>query len=432
MRRPLAVLAFSLALVASPGLALEPADVFVIANRNVPASRDVAEHYVAKRGLPKDRVILLDLPTIEDITRADYDTKLVTPLREALKEHKSAAKVLLTVYGVPLRVGSQPQTPDEKTQADKLKPDLDEARKRVTELEKDSDTPATDLAAARRKRDELDRRVRSLSHPESRASVDSELMCLWWPKYPLDRWIMNPHYFRASERYRNGVPPVLHTARLDGPTPEIAKRLVDDAMDVEAKGLDGLVCIDARGIRFDPRGQDTGTGYGGYDESMRETAKLLENAGCKTMLDDRQAVLSEGSAKGVALYCGWYSHGKFVDCCEYKKGAIAWHLASSEAVTLRKPDSTVWCPNLLKKGVAATIGPVAEPYTVGFPKPAEFFGFLATGEYTLVECYARSQLFCSWMTVLVGDPLYNPFKRNPKLKVSEVLPSPKNGRSGAP
>ena len=110
-------------------------------------------------------------------------------------------------------------------------------------------------------------------------------------------------------------------------------------------------------------------------------------------------------------------------------GAVAWHLASSEAVTLRNKDSKVWCPNLLKKGVCATLGPVAEPYTVGFPKPAEFFGLLATGEYTLVECYARTMLFCSWMTVLVGDPLYNPYKGAGKLKVSDVLaPAPKGNK----
>ena len=90
----------------------------------------------------------------------------------------------------------------------------------------------------------------------------------------------------------------------------------------------------------------------------------------------------------------------------------------------------MWCPNLLKKGVCATLGPVAEPYTIGFPKPAEFFGLLATGEYTLVECYARTMLFCSWMTVLVGDPLYNPYKGAGKLKVSDVVPSPKGGKTG--
>jgi hypothetical protein len=82
--------------------------------------------------------------------------------------------------------------------------------------------------------------------------------------------------------------------------------------------------------------------------------------------------------------------------------------------------------------VAATLGPVAEPYTIGFPKPSEFLGFLATGEYTLVESYARSMILCSWMTVLVGDPLYKPFAKNPQLKVADVLPSPNGRKLGFP
>jgi hypothetical protein len=84
----------------------------------------------------------------------------------------------------------------------------------------------------------------------------------------------------------------------------------------------------------------------------------------------------------------------------------------------------LWCKNLLEHGAAATLGPVAEPYTIGFPKPAEFFGTLVTGEYTLVECYWRTERFASWMTVLVGDPLYNPYAKSPKLKIGQVKPSP--------
>ncbi len=190
--------------------------------------------------------------------------------------------------------------------------------------------------------------------------------------------------------------------------------------------------VDARGNRFDPKGADSGHGYSGYDESMREMAHLFEKSDLPVTLDDKEPVLPPGAAKGVALYCGWYKVGNFVDSCEFVPGAVAWHLASSEAVTLRDPKSTAWCPNLLKKGVAATLGPVGEPYTVGFPKPAEFFGFLATGEFTLVESYARSMLFCSWMTVLVGDPLYNPFVKAPKWKSADVLPSPNGGRNISP
>ncbi|MGL6096947.1 MAG: TIGR03790 family protein, partial [Fimbriiglobus sp.] len=270
-------------------------------------------------------------------------------------------------------------------------------------------------------------RRQTLSHAESTASVDSELMLLWWPDYPLARQIPNPLYWQVPEFRRQSAPTVLMTARLDGPTPEIAKGLVDQAIAVEAAaaGLTGKAYVDARGIRFDPKKPgEAGIGHEGYDESFRETAALLKKGGMDVVLDDRDPVFPPKSCPGAALYVGWYSHAKFVDTCEFVPGAVAWHLASSEAVTLRKADSPVWCPNLLKKGVAATIGPVAEPYTVGFPKPAEFFGFLGTGKYTLVECYARTVYFASWMGVLVGDPLYNPFRRSPILKVADVVSSP--------
>ena len=61
----------ALLLLAAPMFALEPKDVFVVANKNVPASREVAEHYLVKRKVPKENLILLDLPTVEDISRAD-------------------------------------------------------------------------------------------------------------------------------------------------------------------------------------------------------------------------------------------------------------------------------------------------------------------------------------------------------------------------
>jgi uncharacterized protein (TIGR03790 family) len=217
------------------------------------------------------------------------------------------------------------------------------------------------------------------------------------------------------------------TARLDGPDAELVKRLVDQAVEVEAKGLSGKVYVDARGIKYDPK-QDAGFAYGGYDESLREMARLLQKDGRMTVvLDDRPELFAAGSCPDCALYCGWYSLAKFVDSCRFVPGAVAYHIASAEAVSLRDARAPYWCKNLLQKGAVATLGPVAEPYTIGFPKPAEFFGFLATGEYTLVECYWRTQMLASWMTVLVGDPLYNPFAKAPRLKPAQVKPSPAGG-----
>ena len=54
------------------------------------------------------------------------------------------------------------------------------------------------------------------------------------------------------------------------------------------------------------------------------------------------------------------------------------------------------------------------------PDPRAFFGLLLTGKYTLGEVYARTSRWNSWMTTLIGDPLYNPFKRNPTMTVEQV------------
>jgi uncharacterized protein (TIGR03790 family) len=438
----------TLLLLPAAAFALEPKEVFLLVNKNLPASKEVAEHYCKQRGVPAENVIVLDVPTAEDISRKDYDAKIVAPVRAALKEKKAQAKVLLSIHGVPLRVGGNDPNEQEKSELAKIDPVIKERQARIKALqdvvnaaEKVRSAVASPeiRAIAQAQRAQLTHyeadlrpyrfRRALLSHAESHACVDSELMLLWWDDYELRRWQMNLLYFRVPESARAKKPPVLMTCRLDGPTPALVKRLIEDAVAVEKKGLRGKVYVDARGIRYDPKG-DPGKGYGGYDESMREMARLLQkDGGMDVVLDDKNELFQPGTCTDCALYCGWYSHANFIDCCKFVPGAVAWHLASSEAVSLRRPDAPYWCKNQMEKGAAATLGPVGEPYTVGFPKPAEFFGFLATGKYTLVETYARTVMLNSWMMCLVGDPLYNPFAKNPRLKEEQVQPSPKGGRN---
>ena len=416
---------FALLLLAGSAFALEPKEVFVIANKDVKESLELADYYVARRKVPKENVVTLSLPKIEDITRKDYDEKLVAPLREALKDRKGQVKCLLAMHGVPLRVGGKVPTAEEKAELDKVKKELEDVKKELADAEKETAEPAR-LTVLRGTVNRLTQRQVVLSGDQSVAAVDSELMLLWWPKYDPTRWVINPAYWQMKDEDRRKAPPVLMTCRLDAPTVEIVKRIIDDSVAVEAVGLKGKAYMDARGFKFDPKKPgESGTGYDGYDESYREAAALLKAGGLDVVLDDKEPLFAEGSCTDAALYSGWYSHANFKDCCTFVKGAVAWHLASSEAVTLRDAKSKVWCPNLLQKGVCATLGPVSEPYTIGFPKPAEFFGFLATGQYTLAEVYYRTVILISWQGTLVGDPLYNPFAKNPALKAADVFSSPK-------
>ena len=139
------------------------------------------------------------------------------------------------------------------------------------------------------------------------------------------------------------------------------------------------------------------------------------------MLDDEAKLFQPGECPEAALYCGWYSLAKYVDAFDWQPGAVGYHMASSEAATLRKPGSAVWCNAMLEDGVAATLGPVQEPYISAFPLPDDFFSLLLTGRYTLAEAYYRTAPYNSWAMVLVGDPLYNPFKNSPQLS-DDALP----------
>ena len=103
-----------------------------------------------------------------------------------------------------------------------------------------------------------------------------------------------------------------------------------------------------------------------------------------------------------------------------REGAIGFHVASSELVSLRTPNERGWVHGLINDGVVGTLGPVAEPYLHSFPPADEFFPLLMTGELTLAEVYWKTNPLTSWMNACIGDPLYRPYKVNPPLKVTDL------------
>lgn len=420
-----ASLACLLLLSASAG-ALEPAQVLVIANKAMPESLDVARHYLKARGVPDGNLLVLELPTTEIMTRPEYDDKLVKPLRAKLAENPGAIRCLLTVHGVPLKVGPQLPTAEEQAKLDEITPKRTALQKKIAELDKGTPKDEAALKSLREEDGKFGGEVYKLAHGETEAAVDSELMLVLHPAYDLYRVTANPLYrFFPEEKAKKLAPITMMTCRLDGPTPEIAKRLVDDAVAVEkAGGLKGKAYIDARGLKYDKTKPNQHLGYEGYDESFREAATLLKDAGFDVTLDDKEPVFAKDSCPDAALYGGWYSAGNFVPSNKFVRGAVAWHLASYELGSMRTP-GTLWVPNLLSAGAAVTLGPVHEPYTLAFPKPAEFFGLLGTGKYTVVECYAKSTYFASWMNTIIGDPLYNPYRTTGKVDEANVTASPK-------
>jgi hypothetical protein len=131
-----------------------------------------------------------------------------------------------------------------------------------------------------------------------------------------------------------------------------------------------------------------------------------------------------GEAPDVALYVGWYRLRHYEDAFTFRSGAIGYHMASAEAVSLHSASEPGWCKNALDHGITATLGSIGEPYLDAFPEPLEFAALLMTGQYSLVEAYYLTSRWISWRMVLVGDPLYNPWKTTPAAKRSTLTMFP--------
>jgi uncharacterized protein (TIGR03790 family) len=384
----------------------------------------------------------VDLRVLAD-RYAKAKTLAVLALREATTEADRSALMQDFILiledvegpaGIIARLNADPESanPYAVARLDELRDELDDAEQRINAL---LAAPIESPLRAEARR--LIRRYQGLRGAadilredrnhllgrETGAALDSELALLEWTGYPLYRWQMNllAWRVRTNEALRDAIPetqwrrPVLMTARLDGPSPAVVRRMIDDAIATERRGLTGRVYIDARGLPDDDP-------HAPYDRNLLALADLLRrHTTLRTVLDQNEAVFAPGCCPDAALYCGWYSLRHYVPAFAFTPGAVGYHIASAEAFSLHDPDETGWCKRLLDEGCAATIGPVDEPYLAGYPLPRDFFGLLLTGRFTLAECFAYTNQFNSWQTMLIGDPLYRPFRTDPALELDDVI-----------
>lgn len=82
-------------------LALEPDEILVIANRNAARSVGLAKYYMKKRKIPEKNLIKLWVTDKEGCSRADYEKKVVAPLRRYLEKinPRWSIRCLVIMYG---------------------------------------------------------------------------------------------------------------------------------------------------------------------------------------------------------------------------------------------------------------------------------------------------------------------------------------------
>jgi uncharacterized protein (TIGR03790 family) len=417
--------AFMLAVTGRAEAFLSPDEIVVIVNAGSDDSVRLGELYVKLRKVPAVHLVRVNaaMRANEHMTRKEYEEDIAEPLRTAIEQLNKGGKnirCLVTTYGIPLAISpvSNPDTTADavKKHREKLKWKGEEIE-RLTKLAAESNNSGQPsqkvINRIKGERSKLQFELDHMLGNDTSAAVDSELALLLSPGYPIAMTQPNPEFI-YNRGGGSGLRPVLMVSRLDAPTPELAADMIRTAIDVEREGLKGKFYLDARGITEN-------NDYGTVDEDIRRTAKLMQKSPFPVVLDDKPKLFSE--APDAALYCGWYSLGKYRDVFQWSKGAVGYHIASSEAVSLHDPKKNYWVKSMIERGVIASIGPVGEPYLMAFPRPSLFFQLLMSGRYTLAEVFAMSNPFLSWRMILVGDPLYNPFKKRPAYPLKDP-PSP--------
>jgi len=390
------------------GLALEPDEILVIANSDVTASVRIAQYYCARRNVPRNNLLALPLgkKLTETISRGDYDRKLAEPIRRKLSTLEFSWKIrcLLTTYSVPIKVGKRGPLKNQEDKLKRLKKSLEQRKKEIGQSEKNGSAKSTKRGRnVDPKLAQLQSEIDRITGKETNASVDSELSMVLFGDYELYRW--QPNELKNSARGLNFN--TLMVSRLDGPGENIAIGLVDKAISAEKTGLKGIAYVDSRGIADDKKPYSPGY----FDQSLRDLASLIElRTTIAVKQEQTEKLFAPGTCPRTAIYCGWYSLKKYIDAFDFVNGAIGYHIASLEAADLRDPNSSQWCPAMLRDGITATLGAVAEPYLHTFPEPKAFFLELLNGR-CLVEAYYHTKPFNSWQLVLIGDPLYKPFKK---------------------
>ena len=396
-----------LSMIPRSGLALEPAEILLVANEKSSMGVELARYYASKRNIPDSNLLLLNLPVEEVCTRALYERQVAAPLRNVLRgiEPSWRIRCLVLMYGMPLKVAPSDPVDAETNNALKAR---EEELKRLMRDREEVGEPESPSALTDELDDVRNRLNQQKISSDQWASVDSELSVVRVPDAPVGGWIENPFYIGFRNRPAAiSRDKVLMVSRLDGPTAASVKRIIDDSIFAEKKGLSGTAYFDARW----PMGPSPATSaYRVYDRSIHLAAKQVEQSGrMPVVVDEADALFQPGQCPDAALYCGWYSLATYVDAFNWQRGAVGFHIASGECTTLKKEGSQVWCKRMIERGVCATIGPVGEPYVQAFPMPELFFGFLTEGVLSLAECYMVSLPFLSWKMVLIGDPLYRPF-----------------------
>ncbi len=353
---------------------LKPSQVLVIYNKADPESEKIARVYQVARKISGDQILGLSLPLHKDISRSEYETTLLTPLRQHFtkeglwkrsKDHngvmrptENRIRAIVLMRGVPLRIKAEPTT--SKGQPDYMK----------------------------------------VMITSDQASVDSELTLFGVEFKSYNGAVTNAFYNSQRPLSQAIIPHLVLVNRIDGPTLEVCKNMITHAVETENHGLWGRAYIDISN-KF-PQG----------DAWLENIISDNLKAGIPSVTDRFNDTLPTNyPMSDASMYYGWYEHdvnGPFLNpSFKFRPGAIAFHIHSYSAEQITDVNKN-WSAALLSRGAAATVGNVYEPFLDRSHQLNILHNRLLNG-WTFGEAAAAAINVHSWQGVAFGDPLYRPF-----------------------
>ncbi|MCB1195924.1 TIGR03790 family protein [bacterium] len=356
---------------------LSKEQVLIVYDNDNAVSRSIAEYYRTQRGIDSDQMLgLTNLTTYdfgERMVHSDYLVQVEQPVVNKVNQLDTAGKDIQSIvlmHGMPWKVNDQVA-------------------------------------------------FNPSSSPTSRwASLDSELTVagLTSGSTPLSGTpgqLLNPYSvfgfngvnFTIKSTLpgsfdRSSYADMFLVTRIQGPTAQSARDLIDRAIEAEHNGVLAKEFVSV--LDKNPAISDAVT-----NGAIELAHDFLVAEGFNAVLETTSNLYANppsGAQEDTFFYWGWRDgfpqdypgH----DVYNFMPGSVGVHVTSESTYVLAGD----WLRNLILDGVTATQFGIQEPFSLGFSDPFFFLLYYLNG-YSFAEAITASNRFLSWQIVNIGDPL---------------------------
>lgn len=378
--------------------------VLVVINDNSPASVEVGNYYILKRGVPATNICHVSMQdgsiqTNERIDWPQFVNQLRTPIHNHIAANNLSIDYIALTKGIPQMVYGGAGNPT-----------LDSAGYGIA-------SPDSLLAVSR-------------DYPaEPDLVIDNQEHTVVYAKMWINR------FWNSPTRFNRATNSGFIVTRLDGWTTAAIKAMIDRS--VEAAYLVGTWVHDlspeyglyvAHAHPWAITDEDyTGLNYYDFNWDIYTSAANLTNARIPNVLRvDGDVVPSTANGTfaenigNVAGYIGWGSNDAARDSSnnylatrarwnsnQFLPGSLADVAFSSSGVSFNNRDALTnrtLIADLVDQGVSGCRGNIYEPYLDGISSPTVLFAHQING-FNLGEAFYSAGRFIGWREAVLGDPL---------------------------